>query len=169
MPPIVYAGPWCPKKQPPTQCRSTGELVKLVNWGEAPREAWRPGNLTRLHAAASSGSERLCIGEQWFEPGTGAPTHRHPEDVEEVISVLTGEMDFHIGGERATLAAGQAVIIPGGVVHGFVAAGDETLHIWGGFSSAAPKTIFDDHADEVVVIGGVEGDRLDSTRTRHAV
>lgn len=143
--------------------------MKIVNWGEAPKEAWRPGNETRLHAAASTGAERLCVGEQWFDAGAGAPTHSHPEDVEEVISVLAGEMDFHIDGERAVLRAGQAVIIPGGAVHGFVATGEERLHIWGAFSAAAPKTFFVDHPAEVVEIGGVDGERLDTTRTTHSV
>jgi quercetin dioxygenase-like cupin family protein len=142
--------------------------MRLVGWGDAPKEAWRPGNETRLHASAAGGSERLCVGEQWFAPGTGAPTHHHPEDVEEVISVIAGAMDFHLDGERATLLPGQAVIIPGGAVHGFVARGDQQLHIWGAFSSAAPKTFFVEHPDEVIEIGGVEGDRLDSTRTRRA-
>ncbi len=145
--------------------------MKLVNWGETPKAQWRPGNETTLHAAGSTGTERLCVGEQWFDPGVGAPAHHHPEDVEEVISVLAGQMDFHIDGEQAVLSAGQAVIIPGGAVHGFVAAGDERLHIWGAFSSAAPKTYFVEQEGEVVEIGGTEGERLDGTRTRtkHAV
>jgi len=143
--------------------------MKLVHWGESPKVAWRPGNETTLHAAASTGSERICIGEQWFDPGVGAPTHSHPPDVEEVISVLSGQMDFRIDGEQAVLSAGDAVIIPGGSVHGFVALGEERLHIWGGFSSASPRTIFVDNLDEVVEIGGVEGERLDATRTTHAV
>ena len=135
---------------------------------EQPVESWRPGNRTRLWAAKSTGSTRLCVGEQWFEPGAGAPTHSHPKDVEEVISVLSGSMDFWIDGERATLRPGQTVVIPGLTHHGFAAVGDEELHIAGAFSSAAPPTIFDETPQDVVEIGGVEGTRLDSTRTLRA-
>ncbi len=143
-------------------------MLKLVNWGEMGTAQWRPGNETKLHAAASTGTERICVGEQWFEPGIGAPTHYHPDDVEEVISVLAGEMDFHIDGEHASVSAGQAVIIQGGAVHGFVATGTDRLHIWGAFSSAAPKTFFVESPADVIEIGGVEGERLDGTRTVHA-
>jgi quercetin dioxygenase-like cupin family protein len=141
--------------------------MKLVNWGEGDLASWRPGNQTRLHAASSTGTERICIGEQWFEPGVGAPRHYHPPDVEEVISVIAGKMAFQLEEEREVLSAGHAVIIPGGVVHGFVAVGSDRLHIWGGFSSPAPQTIFLDQGDEVIEIGGITGDRLDHTRTRH--
>ena len=140
--------------------------MNIVRWAEAPKESWRPGNETRLHAAGSTGSERLCVGEQWFEVGVGAPTHWHPDDVEEVISVLSGAADFHLDGEQAILEAGSAVIIPGGSVHGFIAVGEEPLHIWGAFSSPTPNTNFLSDPEEAFVIGGVEGDRLDTTRTR---
>jgi len=140
--------------------------MKIVHWGDAPKESWRPGNETRLHAAGSSGTERLCVGEQWFEPGVGAPTHFHPEDVEEVVSVVSGAADFHLDGEHQILRAGNAVIIPGGSVHGFVAIGDEPLHIYGAFSSPSPPTTFVDAPDQVILIGGTQGQRLDTTRTR---
>src|SRR5690242_18951440 len=103
-------------EQGPSRHQDKDVDVKIVNCVSAPKESWRPGNETRLHASGSTGSERLCVGEQWFDVGTGAPTHLHPDDVEEVISVLAGAADFHQDGEHVTLETGSAVIIPGGAV-----------------------------------------------------
>ena len=57
------------RSRPRTNIGPGRPSMKLVNWGEAPKAQWRPGNETTLHAAGSTGTERLCVGEQWFDPG----------------------------------------------------------------------------------------------------
>ena len=66
--------------------------------------SWRAGNTTRLNVGAATGASRLCIIEQWFEPGAGAPTHTH-FDTEETVTVLEGRAEFWLGEERAELEA----------------------------------------------------------------
>jgi quercetin dioxygenase-like cupin family protein len=101
--------------------------MKVSDIRDGPPEQWRPGVQTRILASASNGAAQLCIFEQWIAPGTGAPTHSHP--VEEVLTVRDGEAEMWIEEQRATLCAGQSLIIPAGRKHGFRNSGNHTLHI----------------------------------------
>jgi quercetin dioxygenase-like cupin family protein len=123
---------------------------------------WRPGVLTRLHAASSTGSEQLCVLEQACAPGTGAPRHRH-EGVEEVVALVEGKARFFAGEERADLAAGDSILVPPGVWHGFTNVGEDVLRVLAVFSSAAPPVEYEGEA-EVLEIGGVAGRRRDDHR-----
>ena len=134
--------------------------MKVTRWGEASKESWRLGSETLLHASAQTGTERICIGEQWFEPGVGTPLARHAADVEEVISVVEGAAEVQIEGETLIVTAGQAVIIPGGAVHQLVAVNDERLHIWFTLSAPAPVVFLADGSNETMVIGAAEASRV---------
>jgi quercetin dioxygenase-like cupin family protein len=114
-------------------------------------EEWRPGVLTRLRASAALGAERVCAFEQWAEPGTGAPRHRHDE--EEVILVPSGGGRFEMDGEEEEVRAGDTVVVRPGVWHGFVNTGEETLHVLAVFSSARPTAVYADDPDTTLEIG----------------
>ena len=101
--------------------------MRIVDDCAQPLEHWRDGVQTRLTAAASNGASQLTVFEQWCAPGLGAPLHLHA--VEEVLRVLAGNAEVWVGAETAQLSAGQSVIIPAGVAHGFRNAADETLHM----------------------------------------
>ena len=90
-------------------------------------EHWRPGVETRMLVSAESGATQLCLFEQWVVPGNGAPTHSHP--VEEVLTVCSGEAEMWLDQQRATVRAGQSLIVPAGRLHGFRNSGTGTLHI----------------------------------------
>jgi quercetin dioxygenase-like cupin family protein len=90
-------------------------------------EEWRPGVLTRMRISVRSGAEALCVFEQMCEPGCGAPAHFHT--VEEVLTVREGVAEVWLGDERATLTAGQSVIIPAHMRHGFRNTSDTVLHM----------------------------------------
>ena len=90
-------------------------------------EHWRPGVETRMLISARNGATQLCMFEQWVAPGNGAPTHSHP--VEEVLTVCAGEAEMWLDQERATVRAGQSLIVPAGRAHGFRNSGTVTLHI----------------------------------------
>jgi len=128
--------------------------MKVVDWGDSMKESWRPGSETRFHASARSGAERLCVGEQWFEPGVGTPVARHADEVEEVISILHGVAEVTVDGETQLLTAGQSAIVPGGSPHQVVAAGEEQLHIWFVLSAPAPVAYL---AGDTVVTMGSDG------------
>lgn len=129
-------------------------LMKIVDWEGAPKESWRAGTETRLHASAVSGSERLCVGEQWFDPGSGTPEARHAPEVEEVISVLQGAARVRVNDETQIVRAGQSVIIPGGATHQLTAIENVRLHVWFVLSAAAPAVFLVAEPGETFTIGG---------------
>jgi quercetin dioxygenase-like cupin family protein len=127
-----------------------------------PLVEWRLGVRTRLHAASSTGSERLCVMEQLCAPGAGAPPHRH-EGVEEAVAVLEGRARFFVADEEAELTAGESVLVPAGARHGFTNVGEDVLRILAVFSAAAPTVEYEDEPG-VLEIGGRGGRRRDVHR-----
>jgi mannose-6-phosphate isomerase-like protein (cupin superfamily) len=102
-------------------------LVNIIDPRQRAPELWRAGVETRMVASAVNGATQLCIFEQWVAPGAGAPTHSH--QVEEVLTVRTGEAEVWLEGERMTVSAGQSVIVPARKDHGFRNSGPGTLHL----------------------------------------
>lgn len=101
--------------------------MHIIDHARQPLEEWRPGVMTRMHVSAMAGAGELCVFEQFCEPGRGAPTHLH--NVEEVLTVLDGEAEIWVEDERGTLAAGQSVVVPAGLRHGFRNVGGATMHV----------------------------------------
>ncbi len=140
--------------------------MTVVRKGDKSEASWRPGKRGILHAAASvGGTTKLIVNESWNDPGIGAPTHTHPDGLEEIIMVLEGTAEFWVDGEHTMLEAGDLMILPPYSHHGFKNVGTETLHVLAVFSSASAPTIFDDEPDKLVHIGGTTGERLDNQRT----
>jgi quercetin dioxygenase-like cupin family protein len=144
--------------------------MTIVRKGDKPEASWRPGKRGILHAAASVGAtEKLIVNESWNDPGVGAPTHTHPDGLEEIIMVLGGTAEFWVDGEHSILEAGDSIVLRPYTHHGFKNVGEDSLHVLAVFSSPIAPTIFDHEPDKVVDIGGTDGDRLDSQRTVHQV
>lgn len=101
--------------------------MQAIDASLVPIEEWRPGVRTRMVTSARNGASALCIFEQWVAPGAGAPTHNHP--VEEVLTVREGVAEMWLDGQRTTVNAGQSLIVPAGLLHGFRNAGTTTLHV----------------------------------------
>jgi len=140
--------------------------VTIVRSADKSEASWRPGKRGILHAGASvGGATRLIVNESWNDFGVGAPTHTHPDGLEEIIMVLEGTAEFWVDGEHSTLETGDLIILPPYSHHGFKNIGAGTLHVLAVFSSATAPTIFDHEPDKVVYIAGTSGERLDSQRT----
>jgi mannose-6-phosphate isomerase-like protein (cupin superfamily) len=58
-------------------------------------------------------------------PGTGPALHRHPYT--ETFVVQSGAARFTVDGETLDVQAGHIVVVPAGVPHAFVGAGEEEL------------------------------------------
>ena len=95
-----------------------------------------------MRISALTGAAQLCIFEQWCEPGRGAPTHLHA--VEEVLTVLAGQAEVWLGDERATLTAGQSMLVPAGRKHGFRNTGNTTLHVQATLAAPIFEASFED-------------------------
>jgi quercetin dioxygenase-like cupin family protein len=128
-----------------------------------PLVEWRPGVLTRLHVAGSTGAESLCVMEQLCDPGAGAPPHRH-HGVEEVILVLEGRARIHVSGEETELGAGDSVVFPASSWHGFSNVGTDSLRIVAIFAAAIPTAEYEDEPEVVLEIGGHGPKRRDAHR-----
>jgi mannose-6-phosphate isomerase-like protein (cupin superfamily) len=116
--------------------------MRIVDHAAQEREEWRPGVVTRMRVSALTGAAQLCVFEQWCDPGCGAPTHLHA--VEEVLTVLAGRAEIWVGEVRATVTAGQSVIVPAGHRHGFRNAGETTLHVQATLAAPIFEAAFDD-------------------------
>ena len=88
----------------------------------------RPHSSWRL--VVDSGDEAgrvdsLAMIEEEVAVGDRIPLHVH--DVDEVIAVIDGQGEAHLGGERQQVGAGSVIYIPAGVEHGTRNLGDAPL------------------------------------------
>jgi len=130
--------------------------LDLIDHNIQARLDWRPGVSTSMRVSALTGASALSIFERWCEPGLGAPTHWHP--VEEVLTVLSGEAEIWIEGERFQASAGHSALVPAKIRHGFRNMGDGELHMLAVLASPIFEAHFDDR--EGVIrrwMKGVEG------------
>lgn len=117
----------------------------IVDQQDNAREEWRTGVQTRMRVSAVTGSTQLCIFEQWCDPGCGAPTHLHA--VEEILTVVAGQAEVWLDGERSALTSGQSLIVPAGRKHGFRNTGDVTLHVQATLAAPIFEAAFDDASE----------------------
>ena len=67
------------------------------------------------HDLSAAGREVIQVRVE-LDPGTVAPSHRHPG--EEIIYVLAGTWEYRLEGKSpVTLKAGDVLFIPAGAVH----------------------------------------------------
>jgi quercetin dioxygenase-like cupin family protein len=116
--------------------------MQIIDHARQGSEEWRPGVLTRMRVSALTGAMQLCVFEQWCESGKGAPTHLHA--VEEVLTVLEGQAEFWLDGQRDALTSGQSVIVPAGLKHGFRNTGASVLHVQAVLAAPIFEASFDD-------------------------
>ena len=78
-----------------------------------------PGIRRYAMTGASTGSTMLHVGDLTYAPGASVPYHLHPH-AEETQYMVEGELECWFDGKRFTVRAGDAVLSPAGVPHGFV-------------------------------------------------
>jgi quercetin dioxygenase-like cupin family protein len=66
-------------------------------------------------------SRRILVGDKemivWWSMKAGAHAAAHAHPHEQAFWVISGRMDFRVGGERRMCRAGDVGVIPGGVEH----------------------------------------------------
>lgn len=92
-----------------------------------------------LQSAFGSASFAAVLFE--IEPGNALATHT--DSAEEVLLVLAGEGDAHVGGETARVRAGDVAVVPALAPHGVRNSGETTLRVIGFFSSSAVMSVFE--------------------------
>lgn len=95
-------------------------MAHIVSLSELPRD----GNSYTFegYQHGDAGLSFILVDSQ---PGHGPRLHRHP--YEEVFVVQEGRAVFTAGDETLEVSGGQIVVVPPGVPHKFVSAGDSPL------------------------------------------
>jgi len=119
--------------------------MQIIDHERQASEEWRPGVTTRMQVSAVTGSVQLCVFQQWCAPDKGAPTHLHA--VEEILTVLDGQAEFWLEGDRTNLTKGQSVLVPAGRKHGFRNTGTGTLHVQATLAAPIFEASFDDQKE----------------------
>ena len=89
---------------------------KFFTSDEIEREHLDWGSLAWCSRPQTTGAKDLVVIEVTLSPGHGHDFHKHPEQ-EEVIYVVSGEVEQWLREDKKTLSAGDSVFIPADVVH----------------------------------------------------
>jgi mannose-6-phosphate isomerase-like protein (cupin superfamily) len=103
--------------------------MPVVSNEQAREIPWRPGYRNFVLAGAEHGISTSC-SMGLIEPGAGAPLHLHHE-VDEVIVVLEGTLDFQLGDEHFIVGPNHTISIPARTPHAFTVVGAERARIVG--------------------------------------
>ena len=93
--------------------------MPVIKKDDAVTEEGYPGVPRAILVDASLGAHSMWVGQLDLAPGTTITTHTHP-DTEEAMVIVDGELEAVLGDETVTVAAGDTVLAPAGVKHGFV-------------------------------------------------
>lgn len=100
---------------------------------------WHLGSLMIWHVSATDSGGLLSLGEVVVRPGAEPPLHVHARE-DETWFVLEGTVLFQRGHERILASAGDALLLPRGIPHGFAVRSDRArmLHVYtpGGIEAA---------------------------------
>ena len=116
--------------------------MDVIDHASQDAELWRPGVKTFMRISALTKSHQLCIFEQFCDVGLGAPIHIH--SVEEVLEVMEGRAEIHLGGASHIVTANQSVVVPAGVRHGFKNVGTEILRVRATLAASIFEASYDD-------------------------
>lgn len=95
----------------------------------------------RRDDGAPGGRIDFPVATARLQPGERLGRHTH--DAEEVLIVVEGTAEAHVGPHRRRLRAGSMILIPEAVSHDIHNVGSRTLSVLGAFSSDAPSASFE--------------------------
>ena len=78
-----------------------------------------------------TGAEHTAVVYFEVQPGDYLPTHT--DSAEEILYIVAGAGEAHVGDERGHVQAGDLAVIPAMVPHGVANTGDEVLKVVGFF------------------------------------
>lgn len=88
---------------------------------------WVLGGLYEVRVSSEESGGEMTVMEMTIPPGFGPPPHTH--DGGELVYVLEGECDYHIGGEVVHGVPGSIFQIAAGTTENFAPAGSEPLRV----------------------------------------
>lgn len=79
---------------------------------------WFLNTRVEIRRAAADGPDGVSITEHWMPYGDSPPLHVHEREAE-VFHVVEGEVRFRVGEAETLAKAGDTLVAPAGVPHGF--------------------------------------------------
>jgi quercetin dioxygenase-like cupin family protein len=95
-------------------------MVPSVDWNKMEWQKVRDGVERKVFAGEGA---TLSLNRLW--PGHEPRPHSHPN--EQIVYIMQGQVDFHVGGEVKRLAAGGLLVVPPNVTHHAVVVGNEPV------------------------------------------
>lgn len=108
--------------------------MPILNKRDIQKEDLAPGVERWAIVDGDQGADSLSVGEVLLTPGGTAPTHFHP--TEEAMVILEGELEAVLGEDTIKVSAGQTVLAPAGVKHGFTNRSDSPARVMAIFPTA---------------------------------
>jgi quercetin dioxygenase-like cupin family protein len=129
---------------------TTLELTQ-VWWEGAPNQRVR----VTFPINCFAGSEDSAV--VYFEIAPGDRLPLHTDSAEEILYIVSGELEAQVGDERGRLKAGDLAVVPAMVPHGAVNTGDEVVKVVGFFSESEITSTFDEPIQPFGVAETVQG------------
>lgn len=95
-------------------------------------------------AGKAEGLSRLSVWRQSMAPGCSTPPHKH--DCEEVVLVVEGSGELHIGGKKIPFGPDTTLVLPPNVAHQIFNTGALPLKTLAAFSATPVATFLPDGA-----------------------
>lgn len=121
----------------PVDCRDTGRYklnVHSVDWSAMEWTTIRKG----VYRKAFTG-EGATIALHRLEPDHKPSPHKHP--YEQIVYIIEGEADFHVGETVTRLGPGGLLVVPPDVMHYAVVVGDREVLNLDVFTPARPEIL----------------------------
>ena len=92
--------------------------MPIIDKNDDTKELLAPGVERWALVDGTKGAESLSVGDVVLRDGGKVPTHIHP--TEEAMVIVEGQLDAVLGDDVIPVSAGQTVLAPAGMRHGFV-------------------------------------------------
>ena len=116
--------------------------MPVIRKEETTVESLGPGVDRWTVVDGSSGTDSLSVGDLTLQAEGAVRTHIHP--TEEAMVILEGELDAVLGDEVIKVKAGDTVLAPTGVKHGFINRSGASARLMAIFPTATIERTFVD-------------------------
>ena len=116
--------------------------MPIIRKEENTLESLGPGADRLTIVDGNSGADSLSVGDLTLQADGAVRTHVHP--TEEAMVILEGELDAVLGDEIIRVTAGDTVLAPTGVKHGFVNRSGASARLMAIFPTATIERTFVD-------------------------
>jgi quercetin dioxygenase-like cupin family protein len=116
--------------------------MPILKMTDSYRDHLGPGADRWTLVDGERGAESLSVGDLHLAPDATVRTHTHP--TEEAMVILEGELDAILGDEVVKVTAGDTVLAPIGVKHGFLNRSGKPARLMAIFPTATIERTFVD-------------------------